>query len=589
MNSKKTLLIILLACLTCCLGILVFSGCTLQDDDDQHYCYPSCHVPVPATCTSQGNIEYWYCRVCGTYYSDMDGKHKIEAEQTILDINPDNHKYTGPYSYDYDELVYTRICTYNNEHIEKQSAGSKEYPFLVRNADELEKAIAEDGYIKLENDITVDSGVKIQSKNRVQIDLNGKTISGSGQYVFYIDISDNDKAFTRILNGTIRCTNSSADTRSGLYIVTGACIPSVYLTDCVIEVNEQGNSGIGVGVYVHGNDTDKMVVVNLTSCAIYADFAGVYFDGSSRLALSKTDITASSYGIYDNFGSNAEMMDGSITAATGVRSLYMFSMNGGSITATDLAISIKHSSYDYPPFDWDKIEPDVFLNIMTFLNIDKATITSGGTGIELQTTFGKVKNTIINTKGDSIKTFRDVILEMNHCEISSENGMGIVGNGTVDINDANCGIKNNIKLTDCSIAATWGVYLPQTDGRFEMSGGNIQASVTGIEIRSGKVRLKGVEIVSNAKAFSTDKENAASGACILGAAVAVSQNSANNEIVVNVEDCTLKGVYAFYEEDLIDNVSENLTVTFEGTNNFDGGVYSQNCSNLTEVNSKDPV
>ena len=32
---------------------------------------------VKATCDSDGNVEYWYCAVCGNYYSDAQGTAKI--------------------------------------------------------------------------------------------------------------------------------------------------------------------------------------------------------------------------------------------------------------------------------------------------------------------------------------------------------------------------------------------------------------------------------------------------------------------------------------------------------------------------------
>ena len=559
----------------------MFSSCEpqQQNDDCQHY-HPVHHQAKAATCISQGNIQFWHCKDCGTYFSDRFCEHPITEAETVIDIDPNNHKYQGAYTYDYDEMEYVRTCAYNNEHVEKVAAGNGQYPILVRNADELQKAIAKNGYIKLENDITLDSGVKIQSKNKVEINLNGKTVSGSAEYLFYIDIGNVESAFTRIKNGTIKNTNTSEQCY-GLYIVDGANKSSVYLDNCVIEVNEQGQSN-GVGVYISRDDAGKTVTVELTNSTVKASFAGVYFDGPSRFVLNKTDVTAGAYGIYDNYGSNAEMTDGSITAPIGVRSLYIFTMTRGTITATELAISVKYSTYDYPRLGWDEIPPDSYFNMLTLLQISGATITSSGTGIELQTAYAYVKNTSINTAGDSIKVFRDVLLIMDTCQLISENGMGIVGNGTVDINNENCGIDTHIQLTDCSIAATWGVYLPQTDGIFTMTGGKIQASVTGIEIRAGKATLKGVEIESTAQAFSTS-ENAATSACILGAAVAVSQGSTNNDIEVTIRNCTLKGVYAFYEADLIDSVSENLTVTFEGTNTIEGDVYSQNCDSIPEA------
>lgn len=37
-----------------------------------------------ATCTEEGNIEYWYCDECGKYFSDAEGKTEITANETVL-------------------------------------------------------------------------------------------------------------------------------------------------------------------------------------------------------------------------------------------------------------------------------------------------------------------------------------------------------------------------------------------------------------------------------------------------------------------------------------------------------------------------
>lgn len=37
----------------------------------------------PATCTENGNIEYWYCLSCGKYYSDQSGDNEILQSDTI--------------------------------------------------------------------------------------------------------------------------------------------------------------------------------------------------------------------------------------------------------------------------------------------------------------------------------------------------------------------------------------------------------------------------------------------------------------------------------------------------------------------------
>ena len=42
------------------------------------------HDAVAATCTTAGNIEYWHCSGCETYYSDEQGSTTITAQETII-------------------------------------------------------------------------------------------------------------------------------------------------------------------------------------------------------------------------------------------------------------------------------------------------------------------------------------------------------------------------------------------------------------------------------------------------------------------------------------------------------------------------
>ena len=41
-----------------------------------------------ATCTAEGNTEYWYCDVCGTYFGDAAGENEITAESVITPKAP---------------------------------------------------------------------------------------------------------------------------------------------------------------------------------------------------------------------------------------------------------------------------------------------------------------------------------------------------------------------------------------------------------------------------------------------------------------------------------------------------------------------
>lgn len=51
------------------------------------------HVDAKAaTKESDGNIEYWYCRDCGKYYSDAAAKHEITQADTVVSLSSDSSK-----------------------------------------------------------------------------------------------------------------------------------------------------------------------------------------------------------------------------------------------------------------------------------------------------------------------------------------------------------------------------------------------------------------------------------------------------------------------------------------------------------------
>ena len=45
-----------------------------------------------ATCQAAGNLEYWYCSSCKTYYKDAQGNEAYVDNEWVTEINPENHK-----------------------------------------------------------------------------------------------------------------------------------------------------------------------------------------------------------------------------------------------------------------------------------------------------------------------------------------------------------------------------------------------------------------------------------------------------------------------------------------------------------------
>ena len=79
------------------------------------------HEAVTPTCTHGGNIEYYSCASCGTYYSDSAANNTITYESALLPVNPSNHtpkaavkenivNATKNKAGSYDEVVYCAEC-----------------------------------------------------------------------------------------------------------------------------------------------------------------------------------------------------------------------------------------------------------------------------------------------------------------------------------------------------------------------------------------------------------------------------------------------------------------------------------------------
>ena len=527
-----------------------------------------------ATCVATGNIEYWYCNGCEKYFADSAYTQEKTQAQTVTAIDENNHLYVDyEYVYATDGVVahYESQCNRDNTH-EKgtQVAGVEGYPYLVRSAEELTYAVGEGGYIKLEEDLTLSAAVSM--RQAVSIDLNEKTVTGSAAQVFlaYVDVE--------ISNGKI--VNVSTGNQYGIYVLTGA---SAKLVNCEMEIN--GTNGRAVHIYNAQNGLSA--TATLIDCNITCKYAGVYATQPANIILNNTNITSENFGLYASVASvSMSITGGTINAVKGVYTFGSFELNGGTITTTDYAIRIMS------PFTgktYDEFTDDAY----TTVSIVGSHITSSGSrGIELQITNATITDTTITAETICVLAYRDTTLVMSGCTLigNGELGVGLQGQGTTKLTDDSCGNNTDITLNNCNITATLGVYLPQIDSEFTMNGGSITASLTGIEIRAGKATLKNVQITSTAEKFgyAPDQSKWGSGSTILGAAVAVSQHTTNDDIEVTIEGCTLVGCYAFYEVDLMDENSDNITVTFVVENTLEGGVYSQNCDNITAVEPTAP-
>lgn len=61
-----------------------------------------------ATCTEEGNIEYWHCDECGKYFSDAKGETELTAEETVLAQT--GHTYSKSWSSNESYHWHSAIC-----------------------------------------------------------------------------------------------------------------------------------------------------------------------------------------------------------------------------------------------------------------------------------------------------------------------------------------------------------------------------------------------------------------------------------------------------------------------------------------------
>ena len=75
------------------------------------------HAAVAATCTANGNIEYWTCGKCGHYFSDEDGKIQIAKADTVLKALDHNW---GTWK-KLNRKQHQRVCTNDSRHVQKKN------------------------------------------------------------------------------------------------------------------------------------------------------------------------------------------------------------------------------------------------------------------------------------------------------------------------------------------------------------------------------------------------------------------------------------------------------------------------------------
>ncbi|MCD8041046.1 MAG: hypothetical protein LUF82_05970 [Clostridia bacterium] len=85
---KKKLSVVFLAVISCFVFCFSAASCT-----DKHTHLLTHYNAVEATCTEDGNTEYWYCTECFKYFSDKSCKNEINLSDTV--ISKTGHSFTN--------------------------------------------------------------------------------------------------------------------------------------------------------------------------------------------------------------------------------------------------------------------------------------------------------------------------------------------------------------------------------------------------------------------------------------------------------------------------------------------------------------
>ena len=92
---KKSLSEIVVIALIVSLGMVAFVACVTDDETCTHANMEYVEA-IDATCTEDGNVEYWHCDICNLNYADENGLQKLD---TVV-IPAKGHSYADEWSYD---------------------------------------------------------------------------------------------------------------------------------------------------------------------------------------------------------------------------------------------------------------------------------------------------------------------------------------------------------------------------------------------------------------------------------------------------------------------------------------------------------
>ena len=169
-------------------------------------------VKVDATCKADGNIEYWYCTICGDYYSDANGNNLIDNKESVIlksDENAHNYKISGYTNITEESHTVNYVCENDATHTDaKVEQHSYDNGVCVCTAEEHKCSLSP---VSEEKATCSSTGIKAHYKcsvcGNIYEDADGKTLIPSA----VTDINPNNHA------AKATYTNNGDGTHSSVY------------------------------------------------------------------------------------------------------------------------------------------------------------------------------------------------------------------------------------------------------------------------------------------------------------------------------------------------------------------------------------
>ncbi|MCC8356881.1 MAG: hypothetical protein LJU34_03365 [Oscillospiraceae bacterium] len=452
-------------------------------------------------------------------------------------------------------------------------------------------AAASDGQtITLLTDITLSSGITLSSKS-VTLDLNGCTVSRVEDYSYNylinvasdasLTVKDSTGSGGALSNTYGNYISGYAIQAEGTVIVESGTLKAIYGiyangANAQVTVNNGTVYGYYYGIYVSG--ANAQVTVN--NGTVTGNTRGISISSSATSStvnisggtVKGTSTSSYSYGIIQ-FAGTLNITGGTVSGANG----YGIQANGTlkidgenvNISGTYAGIYCNGSSSEIKSGTITGTVALAVYGTTTAVTIGDSTNTSStaptltgstaygiemGNGADVTIYSGTVSGPSCGVfVGYGYDADNPTILVVNGGTISSDS-IGISTNGSQNY--------TNITINGGSVSGGWGMYLPAMNSSTTINGGTITGSSTGVEIRAGSLTVSGGTIESTSGEFAYTFNG--SGTTVVGAGIAISQHSTNQEVTVTITGGEISGIYGIFEVNTYSTSTEDVTLTISG-------------------------